>query len=219
MQSLRTALSPGGALAALSASARYRSSPKGKSRQAAYMSDPKTKVRIALWREANKERVRAYGKKWRDANKAGYSAYQLEYARANREKMHAKSKKWRDANREQIKTKNASIYAANPDKARARSLAWTRDNPDKNRAHAALRRARLLRATPAWADPRAIAKIYARAVRKTRETGEPWHVDHIVPLRSKYVCGLHCEANLRVIPGAENCSKGNRHWPDKAAST
>lgn len=39
------------------------------------------------------------------------------------------------------------------------------------------------------------------------------HVDHIVPLQSNWVCGLHCEANLRVIPGAENESKRNFWWP------
>lgn len=44
--------------------------------------------------------------------------------------------------------------------------------------------------------------------------GFQWHVDHIVPLTSQIVCGLHSHTNIRVIPGAENISKNNRIWED-----
>lgn len=87
------------------------------------------------------------------------------------------------------------------------------------------REAAQIRATPPWADPKKIAAIYAEAARLTAETGVPHHVDHIVPLQGpvatygpfkgmRIVFGLHCEANLRVIPARENVVKGNRHWPD-----
>lgn len=86
------------------------------------------------------------------------------------------------------------------------------------------RAAAQLRATPRWADPKKISAIYAEAYRLTKEKGEPYHVDHIVPLQgpvAKYgpfrgeriVCGFHCEDNLRVVRGVENLSKGNRYWP------
>jgi hypothetical protein len=48
-------------------------------------------------------------------------------------------------------------------------------------------------------------------------TGVKWQVDHIVPLISKLVCGLHNEFNLRVITAMENNVKGNRYWPDMPA--
>lgn len=63
-------------------------------------------------------------------------------------------------------------------------------------------------ATPTWANMGAISAIYYQAA------ASGMHVDHIVPLRSRLVCGLHVEANLRPMPGLENQRKGNRHWPD-----
>lgn len=45
-------------------------------------------------------------------------------------------------------------------------------------------------------------------------TGINFEIDHVIPLRSKLVCGLHNEFNLRVIPAVENNKKGNRYWPD-----
>lgn len=65
-----------------------------------------------------------------------------------------------------------------------------------------------LQRTPAWADLQAIRKIYNEAARLTKETGEPWHVDHEIPLNGKLVSGLHLAENLRVIPGIENLKKG-----------
>ena len=60
-------------------------------------------------------------------------------------------------------------------------------------------------------------EIYDLAARKTAlKTGgvDRWEVDHIVPLQSPIVCGLHVEHNLQVIPASKNRSKHNRHWPD-----
>lgn len=47
------------------------------------------------------------------------------------------------------------------------------------------------------------------ASRRTSATGFKWSVDHIVPLRSEVVSGLHWHANLRVVPFAFNARKGN----------
>jgi hypothetical protein len=77
----------------------------------------------------------------------------------------------------------------------------------------AYRKAQKLQATPAWADLLGIEQIYGEAKRMTKETGIVYEVDHIVPLISPLVCGLHVPANLRPLPEFDNRSKGNRHWP------
>lgn len=72
----------------------------------------------------------------------------------------------------------------------------------------------LYAAFPDWASkhPEIIA-IYKEAKRR-RQGGEKVHVDHIVPIMSHYVCGLHVPANLQIITEAENYQKSNHSWPD-----
>lgn len=77
-----------------------------------------------------------------------------------------------------------------------------------------LRRWQQMLATPKWANRGAMLALYREARRIERDTGVPHQVDHIVPLLSPYVCGLHCEHNMMVLPRTENLTKGNRVWPD-----
>ena len=73
-----------------------------------------------------------------------------------------------------------------------------------------------MRRSPKWANEFFIEEAYRLAAMRTKMLGYKWHVDHIVPLKSKLVCGLHVENNLRVIPAKDNLIKGNRSWPGKA---
>lgn len=52
----------------------------------------------------------------------------------------------------------------------------------------------------------------AHDLRKLRNklTNIEWHVDHILPLKGKNICGLHIWNNLQVIPKIENLKKGNK---------
>lgn len=69
-------------------------------------------------------------------------------------------------------------------------------------------------ATPSWVDKVAIQTIYNKCRRLSAWMEERYEVDHIVPITSEFVCGLHCEANLAILSEFSNRSKSNRYWPD-----
>ena len=75
-------------------------------------------------------------------------------------------------------------------------------------------------ATPYWADKVAIKGIYEESKRKSKDTGVPHSVDHIIPIRGVHkgvhvVCGLNIEINLEVVTSSENSAKRNRFNPEK----
>lgn len=76
------------------------------------------------------------------------------------------------------------------------------DNKSSIIANVSKRRSILLKAIPSWANLELINSIY--------ECAEGAHVDHIVPLQGKLVCGLHVENNLQYLTPQENLSKGNK---------
>lgn len=99
---------------------------------------------------------------------------------------------------------------------KAKSREWFSNNQVRysvtNASRQAARRAAVRKRVP-WYDSEAVNRVYAEAQAR-REQGEDVQVDHLVPLRSKLVCGLHVQNNLAVVPRGPNLAKGNRVWPD-----
>lgn len=149
-----------------------------------------------------------------DCRKCGQESA-AKWREKNRHKVRAYTAKWRDKVGKDLVNENAKIYReANREKTRQAALKWQKENPGKANAANAARYAAKMRATPKWADMDAVERFYVLAEQISQSTLIKYEVDHIVPLRSKVVCGLHCEYNLQVIPAFENRSKGNRSWPD-----
>lgn len=91
----------------------------------------------------------------------------------------------------------------NRDIQRAYTKEHYQENKGEYKARAALRKAHMLKATPAWANLLLIEEIY-------NTCPEGFHVDHIVPLQGETVCGLHVEYNLRHLEASLNISKSNK---------
>lgn len=76
------------------------------------------------------------------------------------------------------------------------------------------RRSLKARALPSWANLKKMESLYGEARRLTALTGIKHEVDHIIPLTSDVVCGLHVEINMRVITRYQNRKKSNCLFED-----
>lgn len=130
-------------------------------------------------------------------------------------------KEWRSNNPEKNKIYSSTKRAwkvANLDKYKEYSTVWKLFNNSKKKPYDAHRRAAKRKATPGWAETEfekfTIEEIYSLARLRTRLTGIVHHVDHIVPIKSKYVQGFHCSSNLQILEAKANIAKGNRFWPN-----
>ena len=90
----------------------------------------------------------------------------------------------------------------NRDEGRKR-LEYQRNNRDKVYAANAEYRARKLSASVPWANQEKIREFYANCP-------AGYEVDHIIPLRGQFVCGLHVETNLQYLLQKDNRSKSNK---------
>ena len=132
---------------------------------------------------------------------------------AKAEREGAKRKAKRKAKASDYNRRSAEWYRNNKDRKRETRRAWSEANREKRRASDQSRRSRFIVATPGWfgeLDEFVIQEAAALACERERATGMPWHLDHMVPLQAKRACGLHCAANLQVIPAWMNYSKNNR---------
>lgn len=117
-------------------------------------------------------------------------------------------KRYYEKNRQTIRERNARLYEEKADNIKIYAQQYRQANKYKVREWNGTRRAKLRQACPSWADRKAIAAIYREALELEQQTGIPHHVDHIIPISGRNVCGLHIPENLRAIPAFENLRKG-----------
>lgn len=82
-------------------------------------------------------------------------------------------------------------------------------NPDKIETYRLGREMSVIERTPGWADKHAIRNYYLQCKSISDATGVVYSVDHIIPLRGKYVSGLNVAENMQIIKREKNSKKGN----------
>jgi hypothetical protein len=125
----------------------------------------------------------------------------------------AAGRRYYEQNRELVKARAAERPAE--ERRRARKT-WKVRNPEAAQVSANAWKRRAREAAPQWLTPEQkseIAAIYAKARTMTKLTGVKHAVDHIVPLRSTEVCGLHVPWNLQILTHVDNCAKSNKLLP------
>lgn len=184
----------------------------------------KRRAACRAWYARNKERERIRSKekylRYRSTEAGREHIRALEKLRYRKNPLKAALQRdaWRDKYPEKARATGRRYgrqwRLANPEKARQIDRAWRLKHPERHAAKQARRRATKRNAQPQWANTFFVSEIYHLARLRSHYLGSKFEVDHIVPLKSSIVCGLHVENNLQIIPKIANVSKGNRSWPD-----
>ena len=124
----------------------------------------------------------------------------------------ARFKKYQQEHKDYFNSYNKAVYLKS-----VGSYTWILNRTEEEKKQRARDKSnrRCTRAKQARREDEFTKFVYAEAheLRKMRNktTGIEWHVDHIIPLVSNLVCGLHVWNNFAVIPKVENLRKGNYH--------
>ena len=112
-----------------------------------------------------------------------------------------------ERNLEQVKDAWRKYRETHKEEVQNRQKDWYNKNRSYKHFLNSNYRASKKQAMPRWLleeDLEEIKRMYEVAYKENK------HVDHIVPLNGKNVCGLHVPWNLQLLTQEENCSKGNK---------
>jgi hypothetical protein len=173
--------------------------------------------RKRVYAEKHAVEIAAYQLQYRTDNAIYLKFTKMAYFVEHRDVCLQISKEYARLNPGITRESSARYRANNPEKRRESANRYVRAHPDKNIANSGKRRAVKVQAFPKWfgeLDTFIFIEAARLCASRYVATNIKWHVDHIVPLNSKLVCGLHIGCNVQLLPARINIAKGNRHWPN-----
>lgn len=150
---------------------------------------------------ANREKVLEQSRQWQEANRERVKERAQQYYLSNRARILEQNRQWRETNSERMKELVREWTDANPERVATNQKRWAEANSGKIREKDIFRR--VGKRCPPWVDREELALIYAACPKG-------WHVDHIVPLNGRTVCGLHVPWNLQFLTPSDNRRKHNK---------
>lgn len=150
-------------------------------RKAQYERNREAAIADAIrWNKTNSERRKEICKKWYEENKEKHNAYNAEWREQNKDYHRALIADWKERNKGRMA---ASVRKRQAAKIKRSITLSARHEQD-------------------------MVHVYNQCA-LLRHLGYDYHVDHIVPLQSAVVSGLHVPWNLQVIPAQQNYAKSN----------
>lgn len=134
-------------------------------------------------------------------NKESYDKTAKEWRRNNRKKRNQTQYEWNNRNRDKVRITQNKQSLKNPGKF-AHNLVMS-----------IIRRSKRPGAAPKWLTKEQKLEIkswYDARIECQWLSEEQLHVDHIIPLHGKNVCGLHVPWNLQILTASQNSKKGNK---------
>lgn len=120
---------------------------------------------------------------------------------------------YRAEKRDKINGIKRAYYKRNRESLLEKSKKYRDENSHKYVELCRRRRIKIDGATPSWlsiCQKDEIINTYLQCKNITSSTGIPHHVDHIIPINSDIVCGLHVPWNLQIVTAEYNVRKSNR---------
>jgi hypothetical protein len=164
----------------------------------------------------NKEKILSSQKSYRENHREKAN----EYYKLNKDKINLQKKQYNKSNSDIIRVRRSRYYLENKEIIRERASAYLKTEKGRSTDSAASmrRKAAKLQAIPKWFtddDQQYIKDLYKscrefEAILSDIEINQKFHIDHMLPLKSREVCGFHHPHNLQVLSREDNLKKSNR---------